>query len=115
MTDYESTGMDSTLLQWRASGTDEIVSKASSPMANEGDDNTELEKASRQFESLLLHFMIREMRATAPESGFLPSSMAQDIFTSMLDEQYAGTMADNGGIGLSRILIDQLSEGQTDK
>ena len=76
---------------------------------------TALETASRQFESLLLNFMIREMRATVPESAIFPPSMAQEIFTSMLDEQYADSLAERGGIGLNRLIIDQLKNNVADK
>jgi Rod binding domain-containing protein len=34
--------------------------------------------------------------------------MADEIFTGMLDEQIAGEMAQNGGIGISRMIFNQL-------
>jgi flagellar protein FlgJ len=52
--------------------------------------------------------MIREMRATVPESTLFPPSMAQEIYTGMMDEQIAGEMAQNGGIGISRMIFNQL-------
>lgn len=71
-------------------------------------ENAELENASQQFEALLLNQMLREMRNTVPESGLFEKSMAEEIFTSMLDEQYADAMARSGGIGLARMIVDQL-------
>ena len=68
----------------------------------------ELKNASEQFEALLLNFMIKEMRSTVPESGLFERSMAEEIFTGMLDEQMAGKMAKNGDVGLSRLIFDQL-------
>ena len=73
-------------------------------------DDAELQAASRQFESLLLNSMIREMRSTIPESGLFPNSMAEDIFTSMLDEQYGDLMANGGGIGLARLIVEQMGQ-----
>ena len=84
-------------------------------MRREGQNDADLKAASEQFESLLLNFMIREMRATIPESGLLAKSMAEDVFTSMLDEQYGDMMAANGGIGLARIIVEQMGQkGSTD-
>ncbi len=71
--------------------------------------DAELKSASEQFEALLLNLMIREMRSTVPESVLFNRSMAQEMFTGMLDEQVAVKMAANGGIGLGRLIFDQLS------
>jgi peptidoglycan hydrolase FlgJ len=71
-------------------------------------EDADLKVASQQFESLLLNYMIREMRATIPESGLFPRSMTEDIFTSMLDEQYGDRLAQGGGIGLARMIVEQM-------
>ena len=108
MTDSKPMGVDSALFQLQASCADRALSNAKAGQNRDEQNNADLEKASGQFESLLLNFMIREMRATIPESGLFPPSMAQDMFTSMLDEQYADVMAERGGIGLNKLIIDQL-------
>ena len=72
--------------------------------------DAELKSASEQFEALLLNLMIKEMRATVPESVLFNNSMAEEMFTGMLDEQMAVKMAASGGIGLSRLIFDQLKE-----
>jgi flagellar protein FlgJ len=110
MSDSKLMGIDRTLFQLQASGTDMAMSRAKANTRCEPQGTDDLEQATRQFESLLLNFMIREMRATVPESGIFPPSMAQDMFTSMLDEKYADTMADNGGIGLNKLMLDQLRD-----
>ena len=103
-------GMDTTaaLFQTQASSADRRVAGMQSEMRKDGPGNPDLQEASEQFESLMLHFMIREMRATVPESTLFPRSMAEDIFTGMLDETIAGEMAQNGGIGISRMIFEQL-------
>lgn len=115
MSDSKPMGIDSALFRLQTSGIHRSRSGAQESKGHDRQNKAELEKASRQFESLLLNFMIREMRATVPESGLFPPSMAQDIFTSMLDEQYADAMAESGGIGLHKLLIDQLDDGTPDK
>ena len=115
MADIKPMGVDSALFQMHAAGSDRTMNniKAGRPTDKAG--NEALETVSRQFESLLLNMMIKEMRATVPESGLFPASMSKDIFTSMLDEQYADRMAESGGIGLKRMLMDQLAEMEEEK
>jgi len=108
MTALNPMGADSTIFQLRASSADQTLSTARSGLQRNNDSDDPLENASKQFESLLLNFMIREMRATVPESTLFPPSMAEDIFKGMLDEQIAGEMAQNGGIGISRMIFNQL-------
>ena len=106
---------DLALLQRRQQAEEKLQSEACGTAGSGGtssdDKQNELAAACQQFESLLLNFMVREMRATVPESTLFPQSMAQDLFTEMLDERLAGEMADHGGIGLSRMIFDQLKDG----
>jgi flagellar protein FlgJ len=68
----------------------------------------ELKRVTQQFEALLLNMMIREMRETIPDATLFPDSMEKEIFTGMLDEKIAERFAERGGIGISRMLFDQL-------
>jgi len=70
----------------------------------------ELRKACAEFESLFIFYLLKEMRATVPKSGFIGGGRAEEIYTSMLDSQLAKEMSSKGGIGLSTILLDQLGE-----
>jgi flagellar protein FlgJ len=108
MADLHPIDMDSTIFQLRASSADKTLLAAKPGLRRAVQSDADLEDASKQFESLLLNFMIREMRATVPESALFPPSMAQEIFTGMMDEQIAGEMAQNGGIGISRMIFNQL-------
>jgi peptidoglycan hydrolase FlgJ len=108
MSDFSPMDTAPMLLQLRASRADQTLSATESDLRPGDHSDTDLENASQQFESLLLNFMIREMRATVPESVLFPPSMAQEIFTGMMDEQIAGEMAKNGGIGISRMIFNQL-------
>ena len=107
MTDGKSIAADPTLFQTQGVNAERSLETIRSAGRRPGTDG-ELEHASEQFESLLLNIMIREMRATVPESTLFPASMAQDIFTGMLDERIAGDMSRQGGIGISRMIFEQL-------
>lgn len=67
-----------------------------------------LVKVSQDFESIFLGYMLKTMRGTVPKSDFFGDKKEEDIFGSMRDEEMAKGMAKAGGIGLSRIMIDQM-------
>lgn len=60
-----------------------------------------MEKAAKDFESVLLHKLMEEMARTIPESGLLKSGISkqiQGIFWLYLAQE----VADGGGLGLWR-------------
>ncbi|MBW1700767.1 MAG: rod-binding protein [Deltaproteobacteria bacterium] len=72
----------------------------------------QLEEACSELESLFIYYLLKEMRATIPKSGFIDGGNAEEIYTSMLDSQLAKDISSKGGIGLSSLLRDQLSRMQ---
>ena len=72
MADSNPLGMDQTLFQLRVANSDQTLDTVRLRDRHDGQASDDLEAASRQFESLLLNFMIREMRATVPQSGLFP-------------------------------------------
>ena len=68
-----------------------------------------LRAAAQQFEALFLHSMIKGMRATVPTSD-LTNSKQTEFYQSLLDHQWAQTMAERG-IGLADQLVEQLEAG----
>ncbi|MGQ4880157.1 flagellar assembly peptidoglycan hydrolase FlgJ [Billgrantia sp. LNSP4103-1] len=68
-----------------------------------------LRGAAQQFEALFLQMMLKSMRDTIPSGGLLDSQQGE-FYQSMLDQQWAQTMAGRG-IGLADHLVAQL-EGQ---
>ena len=65
-------------------------------------------KVSQDFESLFLAYMFKTMRQAVPKSDFFGQGQAHEIFTEMRDEELAKGMAKAGGIGLGKLLADQL-------
>jgi flagellar protein FlgJ len=75
------------------------------------DDNqndTKLRDACRQMESLFIHHLLKEMRATIHKSGFVSGGRAEEIYTSMMDAETANRISTRGGIGLAKMLLQQL-------
>jgi flagellar protein FlgJ len=75
--------------------------------------NPQLRKACSDLESLFISYLLKEMRATIPKSGFISGGRAEEIYTSMLDSELAKELSSKGGIGLSSVLLHQL-ERKTD-
>jgi flagellar protein FlgJ len=68
----------------------------------------QLVKASKDFESIFLGYLLKTMRATVPKSDLMGHSQADDIFESMRDEELSKGMAQAGGIGLAKLMVDQM-------
>ena len=74
-----------------------------------------LRDVCRQMESLFIHHLLKEMRATIHKSGFISGGRAEEIYTSMLDAEMAANISTRGGIGLSEMLLHQLSNPSSQK
>lgn len=72
------------------------------------DEAAGLRGAAQQFEALFLQMMLKSMRDTIPSGGLLDSQQG-DFYQSMLDQQWAQTMAGRG-IGLADHLVAQLEK-----
>lgn len=70
--------------------------------------NAETFKAAQKFEGLLVSMMVKEMRKTVHKSGLLDGGQAQEIFTEMLDNQYADNISKRGGFGLAKAMFNQM-------
>lgn len=71
-------------------------------------DDQALREASRQFEAMFLHSMLKSMRAAIPQSGLLDSSQ-QQFYTELLDQQLAQELSGQG-LGLAEQLLAQLQQ-----
>ncbi len=71
-----------------------------------------LKSACEGMESLFISHMHDEMRKTEPKSGFMSGGQAVEIYTSLMDAELAKQMAGAGGLGLSTVLLEQLSRSE---
>ncbi len=74
-----------------------------------GNTDPRLHAVCTEMESLFVNYLIQQMRATIDKSGFISGGRAEEIFTSMLDVELSRKVSAAGGIGLSAILLEQLS------
>lgn len=90
---------------------DNITNKLSIITKQEsGSDDAKLKKACRDFESMLIHQMLKEMRKSVPETDFFGSDKSEQIFTEMIDQEMANSIADTGSMQIAKILYSQFSE-----
>ncbi len=68
-----------------------------------------LRGASQQFEQVFLNMMLKSMREATPQDGMLDTEQTK-MFTGMLDQQLAQSMASGHGVGLADIMARQLSQ-----
>lgn len=66
-----------------------------------------IKEVARQFEALLMHTLLKSMRATTSQDGLMDNDQTR-LYTSLLDQEIAQTIAKRG-LGLAEILERQLS------
>ena len=71
-----------------------------------------LRKVSREFESLFLNLMLKEMRNTVPQFDPL-HSYAEETYREMLDREWTRQMVQERSIGLAEMVYRQLSSMET--
>lgn len=77
--------------------------------AAEAQDKAKLKTAAQEFESYFIQMMFKEMRGTVPTDGLIPKNNAEQIFQSMLDEEVAANAAEGQGIGLAKMIYEQMT------
>ena len=66
-----------------------------------------LEEVAQQFESLFLQMMLKSMRDATMKSDLFGSDQMES-YQSMADQQIALTLSQQGGMGLARVLVEQM-------
>jgi len=73
----------------------------------EGEVLEQLKGAAKSFEALYVYTLLKEMRKTVPESGYLKSGIGHGVYQSMYDEAIAEQIAETGSVGLARSLVER--------
>jgi len=74
------------------------------------DNKEQLKETCDEFESLFLTYILKSMRSTIPDGGFLGNDHGGEIIKSMFDENLSQEIANGGGIGIGDLLYEQLKE-----
>ena len=73
----------------------------------EGADVEGMKKAAEQFETFFLGQLFKTMRQTVPKDGLFEQGFSSEVYTEMLDQEYARSLSEKGGIGLAEVLERQ--------
>ncbi len=71
-------------------------------------DRNGLKQLCQDFESIFVNSLFQEMRKMIPDEGYLGQDMGLDVFQEMMDMEVAREMSRRDGIGLGRLLYEQL-------
>ncbi len=77
--------------------------------AGKHQDKEALMKVSREFESLFLNMMLKEMRSTVPKYDPL-HSYGEETYQELLDQEWTKDMVKNRSMGLADMVYRQLSQ-----
>jgi flagellar protein FlgJ len=93
-----------------AGAVDKLRTETAGSAKMEPKEAARLQKVSRDFESIFLAYMLKTMRQSVDKGGLMGESQGEEIFGEMRDEEFSKGMANAGGIGLGRLLMDQLKQ-----
>ncbi len=68
---------------------------------------TKVEGAAKQFEALMIAQMLRTARENTEDENSTSSSMLD-----LADQQFSQVLANNGGLGLSKLIVKGINQGQ---
>ncbi len=104
--DNMSNFMDSAIGKNTTAKTDNFKNKLDEAMKNKDDEA--LKKVCKEFETYFVNNMLKSMRQTLSGDTLIDKSKGEETFTDMLDEEYSKTAAEVGGIGIAKMLYQQL-------
>jgi Rod binding domain-containing protein len=76
----------------------------------EQEDLKKLKELSIQFEGIFMNQLMQAMRDTVPKTGYLGNGMGEEMFTSLLDMEYANQMSRSGGSDIATNLYKQMAK-----
>jgi len=73
----------------------------------------QIKKVANEFEALFSSMMLRAMRKTVGDNPLIPTSMAEKVYTEMLDDEYANLLSNHSSLGLSDLIFKELMGKQS--
>lgn len=83
--------------------------KALQGKAQPSKDQAEIKKLSEDFEAIFLGLVLKSMRESVQKAGLIDGGNAENIYRSMLDDEYAKQMAAQHHTGLADEIANFLS------
>ena len=92
-------------------GTDTAAAKSGSPRI----DREKLRKACTDFESLFMLQLLKGMRQTVPQNGFLGGGPGHEIYQNLFDQELSKKLAQQGSLGIGEKIYRQIMRGEEDR
>jgi flagellar protein FlgJ len=104
MNSFQSIDRDLSKAQSFAQTLDKVSGKVT------GQDDKKLYESCQDLESIFMSSILNSMRATITRSELLPRGLADDVYESMLYDEYAKDISKTGSMGLADIIYQQLKQ-----
>lgn len=72
----------------------------------------QIRAVAREFEQMFASIMVKSMRSTVPEGTLVEKSLGENLYTDMLDSEFSRMMAESNSLGLSDMIVNQLSNAE---
>lgn len=79
-------------------------------LGKQAKDIGKIKKLAADFEAMFTEQMLKGMRTSVQKSGLIDGGNAEEIYTSMLDSEYAKNMTTHSSTGLADMVERQLLE-----
>ena len=67
-------------------------------------------KVAKEFETMFVGLMLKSMRETVGKDKLTNGGHGEEVYRSMLDQEYAKSLTEHGGVGLTAMLERQLGK-----
>jgi flagellar protein FlgJ len=84
-----------------------LAATAAEPASQERD-RLAVKKVARDFESMFVGMMFKSMRETVGKDSLTDGGHGEEIYRSMLDQEYAKASSEGRGIGLAGLIEKEL-------
>lgn len=71
-------------------------------------DRIAAKKVAKEFEALFVGMMLKSMRDTVGKDSMTYGGHGEDVYRSLLDQEYAKAVSDNHGLGLAERIESDL-------
>jgi len=97
---------------YRAQATRQAKALDTTLKGTKGHSEKEIEKASSQFEALLLQQMMSAMWKSVPNEGLLSGSREEAIYRDMLNQGLAESIATGPSVGIKNVVMKELKASE---
>ncbi len=87
-----------------------MSARSPSESPEEAEKDRKLRKSCADFEALFISYIFQTMRRTVPESAYMGRMPGKDTYTMIMDHKLSEDLARRGGIGLQKVLYEQLKQ-----